>query len=312
MRDRVLITGATGFLGGHLASVLLGDPRVAQVFCLTRPERPRPDFLQSPKLTVLEGPLSAPDLPGTGGLILHCAAERSPRSPRLWETNHLATRALSARAAARGWSFIYASSQSVYGAPPLLPVPETALPDPTTEYGRSKLAGEEAVAEAYAGGGGDYAVLRLARLYGTDQTARYDGALGRFLQAARSGETATIHGAGAGLIDLLHIRDAVRAVLAVADRLSEVNGVLNVGSGAPLTILALAETVQSVCPSFTWEYDAVAEEGPGLWLDTRKIRALLGWEASESLVADLREALRGSAPDRLEGGSTWTPNGVSH
>jgi UDP-glucose 4-epimerase len=292
MRDRVLITGATGFLGTHLASALLGDPRIAQVFCLTRAERPLPDFLQHAKVTVLEGPLSAPDLPGRGGLILHCAAERSPRSPRLWETNHLATRALAARAAAQGWSFIYASSQSVYGAPSLLPVPETALPEPTTEYGRSKLAGEEAVAEAYAGGEGDYAVLRLARLYGTDQTARYDGALGRFVQAARSGATATIHGAGAGLIDLLHIRDAVCAVLAAADRLSEVNGVLNVGSGAPLTILALAEMVRSICPSFTWELGAAAEEGPGLWLDTQKIRGLLGWEASASLVADLRETFR--------------------
>jgi nucleoside-diphosphate-sugar epimerase len=291
MRDRVLITGATGFLGSHLASALVGDPRVAQVFYLTRPERPLPALLQSPKVTVLEGPLSAPDLPGRGGLILHCAAERSPRSPRLWETNHLATRALSARAAARGWSFIYASSQSVYGAPSLLPVPETALPEPTTEYGRSKLAGEEAVAEAYARGGGDYAVLRLARLYGTGQTARYDGALGQFVQAARSGTVATIHGAGAGFIDLVHIRDAVRAVLAAADRLSEVNGVLNVGSGAPLTILALAETVQSVCPGFTWELDPAAKEGPGLWLDTQKIRGLLGWEASASLADDLREAL---------------------
>jgi nucleoside-diphosphate-sugar epimerase len=291
MRDRVLITGATGFLGGHLAAVLVGDPRVAQVFCLTRPERPRPDFLQHAKVTRLEGPLSAPDLPGTGGLVLHCAAERSPRSPRLWETNHLATRALSARAAQRGWSFIYASSQSVYGAPSLLPVPETALPEPTTEYGRSKLAGEEAVGEAYAAGGGDYAVLRLARLYGTVQTARYDGALGQFVQAARSGTPATIHGAGAGLIDLLHIRDAVRAVLAAADRLSEVNGVLNVGSGAPLTILALAETVRSVCPNFAWELDTAAAEGPGLWLETQRIRDLLGWEASASLADDLRGAL---------------------
>jgi nucleoside-diphosphate-sugar epimerase len=130
--------------------------------------------------------------------------------------------------------FVLVSSLAVTGpSRPGHAVDEAAGPAPVTAYGRSKRAGETAVFEA----GVPYTVVRPPAVYGPR-----DRAFLPLFRAARRGLVPLL-GDGGQELTLVHVRDLVSALLAVATSAAATGRIYHAGHPVPVTQRAFAEAV---------------------------------------------------------------------
>jgi len=247
---KVLVSGATGYLGAALVRMFLQEPEV-QVIALGRStERLRMLAERFPDGRERLDPWNAdllelPALREPVDLVVHAAAIRPPTagdSEAFRRVNVGGTEALALAAAAAGCSrFVYASTQAVYGLAGA-PWAESAPPAPQTPYGATKLEGERVAAgfsDAF-----EVVCLRLSRLYGVTPEMRWEELPGRFAERAVRGEPIPVYGTGEQRFDLLHIDDAVSGFLAAARAdISTRDRVLNLGGGRSVTVMEIAETI---------------------------------------------------------------------
>ena len=152
---RILLTGASGFLGSHIAEQL--DQRGAEVRALVRPTSDTRFLDGLEHLSLVEGFLDderslIAATEGVGGII-HAAALVKARSPdELHRTNARGTAKLLDAAIQRAPDlkrFVLVSSLAVMGpSEDGQPLSAEAAPNPVTHYGRSKLAAEQAARAA--------------------------------------------------------------------------------------------------------------------------------------------------------------------
>ncbi len=141
-----------------------------------------------------------------------------------------------ARAARRAGvaRFVLVSSLAASGpSAPGEAIDEASGPGPLTAYGRSKLAGEQAVRAT----GVPLTVVRPAAVYGPRDRAF----LTLFRAAARG--LVPLPGDGRQALTLVHARDLARALVAAADSPRTLGGTYHAGNDAPVTQRALAEAV---------------------------------------------------------------------
>ena len=239
---RLLITGATGFLGGALvramadAKVLATGRDVGKLALLPLPEDARlvADLARTPPEVLV---------PHCAGVttIVHCAALSSPwgADAAFEAANVGATRAVIGLARALGVEhLVFISSPTVYFrfADQLDLAEDTALPPPVNAYARTKAIAEGLVRES----GVPCTILRPRGIYGQGDVAL----LPRVLRAARSGALPLLRG-GRAQTDLTHVDDVVAAIRAVLDRPDDSLGrTFNISGGQPL---AIREIVERVC-----------------------------------------------------------------
>ena len=148
---RILLTGASGFLGSHIAEQL--NRQGAEVRALVRSTSDTRFLEGLQNVTIQRGTLSDEDslLAATDGVegIIHAAGlVKARRSGDFYETNERGTANLLQAAKKNAPDierFVLISSLAVMGpSEDGRPVPEGASPNPVTHYGRSKLAAERA------------------------------------------------------------------------------------------------------------------------------------------------------------------------
>ena len=153
MPHKALITGATGFIGSHLLETLV--ERNWDITCLVRPQS-QTDTIQRMPVRIHRGRLDNQDVLAGAvkdqDYIFHLAARIRPAPPEVYDkANHRLTRDLAhicLRKNTRIKRFVYISSISVGGPTPSgLRLNETHPPNPASEYGRTKLKGEQALKE---------------------------------------------------------------------------------------------------------------------------------------------------------------------
>lgn len=171
---RVLVTGASGFVGTQLLATLAdhGLPARAAV----RSDRPNAPNHALHDLCVV-GPISgATDwrqaLEGCDAVVhlaarVHVMYERDDAAAECREINTEATRALATQAAAAGVRrFIFASTAKVHGEGRPAPYTEHDAPEPRDTYARSKWQAERALREIAVRSGLGATILRIPLVYG--------------------------------------------------------------------------------------------------------------------------------------------------
>ena len=257
---KTVVTGAAGFIGSHLVESLLADGHEVVGLDAFVDYYPRPAKEANlaaahgnKSFRLVEGLLQqmdlAPVLEGAGQ-VFHLGAQAGVRAS--WgqdfaaytDHNVLGTqRLLEAALAARTGPIVYASSSSVYGDSPDLPLRESAACHPVSPYGVTKLAAEHLCC-LYAKNHGLHTVsLRFFTVYGPRQ--RPDMAFHKFLKAARDGRPITVYGDGQQTRDFTFVADIVTATRAAASK-GRPGYVYNVGGGERLTLNRVLETIEGV------------------------------------------------------------------
>ena len=215
----ILLTGASGFIGGRLASRLLGEGHA--VTCLVRGSSDT-SGLQAlgDGVTLVVGDLTDPRSLARAvqgcELVIHCGAMVSDWGTvaEIRAVNVTATADLAAAAATAGVRrFVHISSTDVYGNPGGHGVDETCVPRGFANwYSETKREAEAALARVSAETGMELVILRPATVYGPGSRE----VVGELMTAVRGGYLPLIGGgqAIAGLVYVDNVADAVLLALA--------------------------------------------------------------------------------------------------
>ena len=300
---KVVVTGAAGFIGSHVAEGLVADGHdVVGVDCFTD-YYPRPlkeanlgRLRDCPSFRLVEERLQDADLPRLldgAEHVYHLAAQAGVRAS--WgrefalytDHNVLATqRLLEAAVAAGRPTVVYASSSSVYGDAPQLPFREDGPCHPVSPYGVTKLAGEHLAVLYHRNHGLPTVSLRFFTVYGPRQ--RPDMAFHRFLKAARDGAELPVFGDGTQTRDFTYVGDIVAAVRA-APLSGRPGSVYNVGGGERLAlneVLRLIETV-TARPLRIQRQEKQKGDMRDTFADTAAARRDLGFRSTVALAEGL-------------------------
>lgn len=235
----VLVTGATGFLGRHVAELLSAEHTV---YSAAR----RADAVTAGQVVDVDlagGDLRA--LPASIDAVIHLAQSENyrafpERADDIFAVNTASTVALldyARRAGAK--KFILASTGGVYGfgEHPFTERDPVAAPRELGFYAASKYAAE-LFAQSYASVL-DVIVLRFFFIYGTGQKTSM--LMPRLVQSVRSGEEVTLAGDSGLRINPIFVTDAARAV----ERSLHVSGshVVNVAGPQQIDLRSLVEAI---------------------------------------------------------------------
>jgi UDP-glucose 4-epimerase len=308
---RILVTGATGFVGNAVVRELAAEGH--EVVGFARTARYCPCELRTGDIldqAVVERAVEGVDA------VCHLAAltqvRRSFEEPvRFFRVNLGGTLnlldAMSAEAqrSGRRLRLIFASTGAVYGAPEAQPITEGQEPEPSNPYGASKLAAEAAIGYQAALGGISAITLRTFNVAGA-MDGHGDPDSSRIvpktlLVAAGRANCLKVNGDGSAIREYTHVGDVARAYAAALDAADSVgHRVYNVGSGVGVNVREVIETVERITRrpvSVRW--GPSVGEPRELRADISRIQAELGWQPSrsglETIVADAWQALNGSA-----------------
>ncbi|HVG93528.1 MAG TPA: NAD-dependent epimerase/dehydratase family protein [Planctomycetota bacterium] len=296
----VLVTGAAGFIGSHVAQRLLADGhRVVAVdsfhpyYARTIKERNLEPVRRHAAARFVEADLARADLASiVEGVdaVVHLAAQAGVRAS--WgaefagylDCNVLATQRLLEATKGRPLrAWVYGSSASVYGDDALDAVAESALPAPHSPYGVTKLAGEHLALLYHRTAGTPAVSLRYFSVYGPRE--RPDKAIQRFLVAARLGRGILVHGDGSQKRDFTYVDDVVDATMAALAS-PPVGRVVNVARGKTVTLAEVIETIRRVTGALLPVERGPAEKGDVrvTSADVSLARRLLGYAPRTDLA----------------------------
>ena len=228
MSERVLVTGAAGFIGGHTCRSLLshgyevvGLDNFDPFYDRSIKEETVSQFVSNRDFTFLEGDIRDKQdvrqaLAGVD-VVIHLAARAGVRpsidEPALYSSVNIegTVNLLEECRRAKVHRFVFGSSSSVYGETTEVPFREdnSAL-EPISPYAATKRAGEllcQVYTHLY---GLRIAALRFFTVYGHRQ--RPDLAIHRFTRLLASGETIQRYGDGSAERDYTHVDDILNGV----------------------------------------------------------------------------------------------------
>ena len=232
----VLITGTAGFIGFHLAQLMLKDgfrvigyDGMTPYYDVTLKQHRHQMLLQNPGFTCEEGMLE--DMPRLQGLcererpdiIIHLAAQAGVRysleNPRSYvESNLIGTFNVMECARILGVQhLLMASTSSVYGANLEMPFAEVQKTEtPLTLYAATKKA-NEGMAHSYAHLWKlPVTMFRFFTVYGP--LGRPDMALFKFVKAALEGDAIDVYNHGQMARDFTYVTDLVRGIRLLVDQ----------------------------------------------------------------------------------------------
>jgi UDP-glucose 4-epimerase len=220
---RVLVTGAAGFIGSHVAARLaLDGHEVVGLDDLSTGSR---DNLDSIDARLVEGSILDPDAladaSAGANAIVHLAARPSvPRSIVDPVASHdaNATGTLRVLEAARQLDdplVIVASSSSVYGANPTLPKHEGLATQPLSPYAVSKLATEQYALAWQHSYGLRTLAFRFFNVFGPRQAPghAYAAVIPAFVHAGLTGQPLVVHGDGTQSRDFTYVGTVIEVIV---------------------------------------------------------------------------------------------------
>ena len=287
---RVVVTGAAGMVGSHVAERLLsqGDSVLAVDNFLTGDRQNISQLLEHPGFEFLEADVCGDlDITGRVDAIMHLA---SPASPRHFDTIPLeilrvgGTGILNLLELAKQHdaTFLFASSSEVYGDPDVHPQHEgytgnVHLRGVRACYDESKRFGEAATNTYQRSEGLDTRIVRIFNTYGPRMRPDDGRVVSNFVQQALQGEPLTIYGDGLQTRSYCYVEDLARGIVALLD--SGVSEPVNLGNPVEHTGLFLAQRVRELVGSDSKiDHRPLPEHDPTRRRpDITRATELLGW-----------------------------------
>ena len=303
MGDRIVITGAAGFIGSHLAEALLdrGDT-VVGIDNLSTGDAANVAHLAGRDFRLVRHDVSNYiDLDGPVDAVLHWASPASPidyleRPIPTLKVGALGTHNALGLAKAKRATFVLASTSEVYGDPLEHPQTESYWGNvnpigPRGVYDEAKRFAE-AMTTAYRRCHGlDTKIVRIFNTYGPRMRVRDGRAVPNFIAQALRGEDLTVYGDGTQTRSFCYISDLVDGVLRLMR--ADTNDPVNLGNPGETTVAGIAERILALTGSGSRiVHQPLPEDDPKVRRpDISRARAVLDWEPRVSLTEGLTETI---------------------
>jgi UDP-glucose 4-epimerase len=319
---KVLITGGSGFIGSHLADLLLA--RGNHVIALDNLSTGRLQNLdaagRNPNFRFVQGSvldeLMVDELVQEADVVVHLAAAVGVKliveKPLRSLTTNIRGSEIVLEAAHRyRRQTLLASTSEIYGKNSSGPLKETSdrvLGSPTVaRWAYSAAKGiDEVLAYAYHKERAlPTTVVRLFNTVGPRQSPAYGMVVPRLVRQALAEEPITVFGSGNQTRCFCHVLDVVDAIGRLLDHPQAIGEVFNIGASEEISILELARRIVGETGSrsrielipYEKAYEAGFEDMERRVPDTTKILELTGWRPIRVLSDILRETI---AEARLE------------
>ena len=287
---RILITGAAGFLGSHLADRFLRDGHTVvglDNFLTGSPENIA-HLMGHERFSFLKHNISEYTyVPGALDGVLHFASPASPvdylELPiQTLKVGSLGTHNALGLALAKGARFLLASTSEVYGDPLVHPQPESYWGNvnpvgPRGCYDEAKRFAE-AITMAYQRARGvDTRIVRIFNTYGPRMRPGDGRVVSNLIMQALRGEPLTLYGDGSQTRSFCYVSDEVEGIYRLF--LSEERQPVNIGNPDEFTVRQLAELVLELTGSTSpiTSLPLPTDDPKVRQPDITRARTLLGW-----------------------------------
>lgn len=301
MLDRVLITGAAGFLGSHLCDKFIheGYHVVAMDNLITGDLKNIEHLMRLEQFEFYNHDVSKfVHVPGQLKYILHFASPASPidylKIPiQTLKVSSLGTFHLLGLAKDKNARILVASTSEVYGDPLVHPQTEEYFGNvnsvgPRGVYDEAKRF-QEAVTMAYHTFHGlETRIVRIFNTYGPRMRLNDGRVLPAFIGQALRGEDLTIFGDGSQTRSFCYVDDLVLGIYKLL--LSDYSGPVNIGNPDEITISEFAkEIIELTGTKQKIVYKPLPQDDPKIRQpDISKAKQLLGWEPKVSRQEGIR------------------------
>jgi len=286
---RILVTGAAGFLGQHVARRLLADGHFVTGFDV---QEVAGDAFPSIAGDLLDADGVAAAADGHDAIChigaigdVYLAAEQPALAAAV---NVTGSANVAAAARAGGARVVYASTWEVYWKPDYEPLDEDHPTRPDHPYNITKLAGEQMLLAADHLHDVPVVSLRLGTAFGSG--LRPNSVFRIFIDRARRGEPITIQGDGSQGRQFTHASDIARAFSMACS--SDLRGtVLNTVAPESVSIKELAELVVARFPTDLTFGEARPGDITPAAVSPLRAREVLGWNAEMRFDEGLDELI---------------------
>jgi len=252
-KGRIVITGAAGFIGSHLAETLLGRGySIVGVDNFITGDKANIAHLAGRDFELVEHNVSKPFfVSGDVNYVLHFASPASPidyaqlpiPTPKV---GALGTHNALGVAKAKGAAFLLASTSEVYGDPLEHPQKETYWGNvnpigPRSVYDEAKRFAEAMTFAYHRAHNVDTKIVRIFNTYGPRMRANDGRAVPAFASQALRNEDVTIFGDGSQTRSFTYVSDLVDGIIRLM--LSKEHGPINIGNPREMTIKEIGETI---------------------------------------------------------------------
>src|SRR5580693_9353868 len=295
MKKRVVITGAAGFIGSHLAETFLdrGHSVVGIDNLLTGDLANIAHLAGKDFVFIKHDVTNYINVDGPVDAVLHWASPASPIDylelpiPTL-KVGALGTHKALGLAKAKGARFVIASTSEVYGDPLEHPQKETYWGNvnpigPRGVYDEAKRFAEAMTAAYHRYHGLDTKIVRIFNTYGPRMRVNDGRAVPAFISQALKNENVTIFGSGTQTRSFCYISDLVAGLIKLMD--STENDPVNIGNPHEMSIEEMASLIIRMTGSTSRiVLQPLPTDDPKVRRpDITRARTLLGWEPHVSL-----------------------------
>jgi UDP-glucose 4-epimerase len=324
---KIVITGASGFIGSHVADRLAGDNELLLIDDFSIGPRENLSQLEgAPSVQIVEADITDREqmrqcLEGAE-VVIHMAISclrTSLNSPTLsHDINSGGTLSVLMAAHESGVErFSYVSSSEIYGTAQSAPMTESHPLAPTTVYGASKLAGELYALAYWRTYGLRVSVIRPFNTYGPREP--YEGAraevIPRFALQLDAGRSPVVYGNGTQTRDFTYVADTADGIVAATACDALIGEAVNIAHGREASINRIAELLGSLTerPDISITH---TDPRPGdvdrHFANTEKAKRLFGFEALTDLETGLAKTVdwlrEAGIADRVDADAAGAPN----
>jgi len=301
---RVVVTGASGFLGSHFCERLLeeGHEVVGMDNGVTGRTDNLDDVFYDDRFTFYDHDVTEfVHVSGEVDWVVHLASLASPvfydeHPIKTLKVGALGTHKTLGLAKAKDASYFFASTSEVYGDPEVNPQSEEYRGNvdpfgPRSCYDESKRYGESIVRAYKNEHDLSVRVARIFNTYGPRMRLDDGRVIPTFIRQALTGEDLTVYGDGTQTRSFCYVSDLIDGFLHLMD--SDVETPVNLGNPDERTILNLAEQVVEITESDSEiTHEPLPPQDPQVRKpDIAKAKTELDWEPTVSLEEGLRRSI---------------------